>query len=85
MADQTAQALHARLGHGWGAFAKHELMFLWDLHKVQLVGQPRWREIHHMNNRFGFLAVARVFMIMRECNVRMQDSYDFVIDWALYS
>ena len=71
VADRTAQVLHARLGTGWGAFAKHDLVFLWNLQKVQLVGQPRWHEIAHMSNRFGFLTVARVFMIKRESNVRM--------------
>jgi hypothetical protein len=71
VADQTAQALRARLGHCWGAFAKHELMFLWNLQKMQLAGQPQWHELVHASNRFGFLTVARVFMIKRESNVRM--------------
>ena len=71
VADRTAQAVHARLGTGWGAFAKHDLMFLWNLQRVQLRGQPQWHELVHARNRFGFLTVARVFMIKRESNVRM--------------
>ena len=45
MSPLFADVIIKALGWGMTAFVRHDLMFIWNSHKVAFLGEPLWREI----------------------------------------